>query len=545
MTLNLKRVLRYFLYIGYLSASGQVVLSDELTISHHSVRLNPPGECFETFVSHDLDHITTTSVDPVGFYESNGAGLAVNDLNNDGYLDIVLANLTTDKSVFWNRGGFRFEKETLKSASPTRSVNIVDVDGDSWLDIVFSQQTSAPLYWHNELGDHFARAMLFGVSYNGYAMTWNDTDSDGDLDLVTGSYDAELRKIFGQSGPIAGVIYYENRRTYFVSTRLTGRSNALAIYIIDVNGDGEDDVVVGNDFALEDQYFSYVAGQWQELDSLGVMSHSTMGYDAADIDNNGQLELYAVDMKPYAADGQTLAAWQPVFDNLKALPSIEGDPQIMENILYQLDEQENMENLAPALNLDATGWSWSAKFGDLDNDGFQDLYVVNGMISIELFSHLPNNELVEEDQVFRNIAGKKFLSMNDWGLNSTSSGRGMSMADLDNDGDLDIVVNNLLDHAQVYENQLCRGSAIEVDLLWPHSANTRAIGSQVYLYTSEGVYRRDVKVSSGYLSGDPSRLHFGIPASTELLSMTVVWSDGKQSRLDEIVPNSLITIVRE
>ena len=192
-----------------------------------------------------------------------------------------------------------------------------------------------------------------------------------------------------------------------------------------------------------------------ETPPLAVMPHSTMSYDAADLNNDGAPEIFAVDMKPYADDEAMMAQWRPVMEMMMAMPQVEGDPQIMENVLYALDEGGQPANIARAAKLDGTGWSWSAKFGDLDNDGYQDLYVVNGMISLELFSHLPANELVEENQAYRNVAGAGFEPMPSWALNDAASGRGMSMADLDNDGDLDIVVNNLLSPAMLFENQLC------------------------------------------------------------------------------------------
>ncbi len=501
--------------------------------------------CTDTFVLHELDHITTVSKEPVSYYESNGAGLAINDLNNDGYLDVVLANLAGDNAIFWNEGNLEFQKQPLRSISAARAVAIVDVDGDSWLDIVFTQQIAAPLYWHNLAGAGFASKILRGVSYPGYAMTWADMDSDGDLDLITGSYDAELIKLRGPSSQTAGVIYYENEGSRFSATRLAIEAHALALNLHDVNQDGIIDVIVGNDFSFEDQYFSYINGNWQELEPLSVMPYSTMSYAAADINNSGQLEIYAVDMKPYSDDPATMTAWEPILEMMMRLPRNVNDPQIMENVLYGLDGSGTLMNRAPELNLSATGWSWSAKFGDLDNDGFQDLYVVNGMIAIELFPQLPNDELVEENRTFHNVEGRMFVPIDEWGLNSTSSGRGMSMADLDNDGDLDIVINNLMSNAVVYENQVCNGESIEVDLRWPSSQNTYAVGSQVYLYTTNGTYRRDVTVSSGYLSGDPSRLHFGFPADTELSHLTIVWSDGEDSTITNISGNSYIMIHRE
>ncbi len=506
--------------------------------------LVPRGQCSGSFVAHELDHITMPTEMPVGFYDSNGAGVAINDLDNDGWLDVVLANLAGDNAIFWNRGGLLFEKEPLPSMNPARAVNIVDVDGDGWLDIVFTQSAAAPLYWRNQQGGGFRSQILNGVSYIGYAMDWMDADGDGDLDLITGSYDVENELLLGQSAPRAGVIYYENRGSGFRSTRLANRSNTLAI-LTSINPKRRYEVIIGNDFAVEDRYFVYESGGWQESPPMQVMPHSTMSYDAADLNNNGQNEIFAVDMKPYAEDEAMLAQWQPVMEMMMGMPHVEGDPQIMENVLYAADSAGVVENIAPQLALDATGWSWSSQFGDLDNDGFQDLYVVNGMISVELFSHLPNNELVEENQVYRSLEGERFSAQASWGLNDRASGRGMSIADLDNDGDLDIVVNNLLSRAKVFENQLCGGDGIEVDLRWRGSNNSHALGSQLILQTAKGVYRRDVTAASGYLSGDASRVHFGLPAHTSIQRLTIIWNDGEYTLLDALRANTLIRVTRE
>ncbi len=342
--------------------------------------LNQRADCSGSFIAHELDHITTPTALPVGFYDSNGSGLAINDLDRDGLLDIVLANLSGDNSVLWNRGDLQFERETLPSQVPTRAAATVDVDGDGWLDIVFTQQAAAPRLWRNQAGQGFETQVLKGVSYIGYAMNWLDADRDGDLDLLTGSYDVENEKILGQSAPQSGVIYYENRGDNFRATRIADRSNTLAI-LTSINPSGNYEIIIGNDFAVEDRYFTFVDGAWQASEALDVMPHSTMSYDAADLDNDGAQEVFAVDMKPYADDEATLAQWQPVMDMMMGMPHVEGDPQIMENVLYALDGEGRLANIARDVRLDGTGWSWSAKFGDLDNDGFQDLYVVNGMCS--------------------------------------------------------------------------------------------------------------------------------------------------------------------
>ena len=541
--MRLRRILP-LLFLLLVAAPLTFALRIHGPVSVDSIPLNPRTSCSGAFVAHELDHTTTPTKQPVGFYDSNGAGLAINDLDDDGLLDIVMANLGGDNAILWNRGDLRFERQALPSATPSRGVAIIDVDADGLLDIVFTQQASAPLFWRNQGGGDFQREVLKGVIYIGYAMNWLDADRDGDLDLLTGSYDVENEKILGQSAPKSGVIYYENLGDRFRATRIADRSNTLAIWA-GINGQGEYEIIIGNDFAVEDKYFTFREGAWQETAPLAVMPHSTMSYDAADLDNDGAPEIFAVDMKPYADDEAMMAQWQPVMEMMMAMPHVEGDPQIMENVLYARDEAGRPQNIARAAKLDGTGWSWSAQFGDLDNDGFQDLYVVNGMISLELFSHLPNNELVEENQAYRNLDGGGFAPMPSWGLDDSASGRGMTMGDLDNDGDLDIAVNNLMNAATLFENRLCGGGSIEVDLRQPGVGNGAGIGAQLTLYSDRGVYHRDVTAVSGYLSGDSSRVHFGFPAGTALQRLTINWNDGVFSEVEDIKPNTMLKVTRD
>jgi hypothetical protein len=268
-----------------------------------------------------------------------------------------------------------------------------------------------------------------------------------------------------------------------------------------------------------------------------------MSFDHGDIDNNGRAELFATDMKPYDHSPETEAAWLPIMAGMDDEP-MPGDPQVMENVLQVGRVRAGFANEAAHRGLEATGWSWSAKFGDLDNDGFLDLYVVNGMIEQRMFGHLPEHELVEANQAFRNDGSGQFIAAPEWQLGLTFSGRGMSMADLDEDGDLDIVVNNLRAPAQLFENQLCGGESLEVDLFWPGSGNSRAIGAVVTLQTDQGHYRRDVRSGSGYLPGDPARLHFGFPANSNLQKLEIRWPDGSLSTVERPTAHTLLKITR-
>ena len=521
-----------------------------LTITQ--VPLTSPLPCQNKFVPHTLDHITTTSTEDPHLFESNGAGVGINDLDNDGDLDIVLANLAGPNAIFWQEEGsagdiFTFRKETL-SHGKSRGVSIVDIDGDGWQDVVFTRHLQVrPTVWRN-LGStgivRFEETALLPAS-KPYAMAWADLDDDGDLDMVGATYDAELAKPGDHVNPFAGggVIHYENQGGRFEMTHLAFESHALAILLTDLNADHRLDILVGHDFLQPDQiWFQYDEG-WQVGQPFAATTQNTMSFDAGDINNDGRAEILATDMMPYADDDETRAAWEPLMKDMHHDP-IPGDVQVMENVLLTPNQAGKFINQAPVSGLSATGWSWSSKFGDLDNDGFLDAYIVNGMLAVEMFPHLPNYELVEENQALWNNGSGQFVAMPEWGLNDTRSGRGMSIADLDQDGDLDIVVNNLQSPAQIFENRLCGGVGLAVDLWWPESRNSRAIGAMLTLNTSTGRYQRHVRSNSGYLSGDPARVHFGFPQRSQLESLEIRWPDGEISVVKHLVGQTRVTVVR-
>ncbi|MBV7338936.1 CRTAC1 family protein [Chloroflexi bacterium TSY] len=534
-----------------------------VTVSVHELAVRTLS-CSGRFVPHLLDHTTTTpGGDTVRMFEANGGGVAINDLDGDGWLDIVLANHRDPNTILWNEGRNREQSAELSSQrfktdrladGDARGVTIVDVDGDGKLDIVFSRRASAPNYWRNLGERRFVQEILPGVSKPLYAINWGDLDGDGDLDLVGGTYDAGLLADFGQeflNSTAAGVYLYTQENGRFVATPLALNAQALALALVDLNGDQRLDILVGNDFAVPDYaWLNMSTGSdranksgWQSF-QMPVMSHSTMSLAIGDVDNDGQFEIFSTDMKPYTDDPAVNAAWAPVMASMMDDPHPTGDPQVMANVLqYQVEGAYRDE--AAIRGVDASGWSWSGKFGDLDQDGFLDLYIVNSMIEATTFAHLPNHELVEENQVLRNQGNGSYTLVPEWGLGSTASGRGMSMGDLDGDGDLDIVVNNLRSPTQLFENQLCTGSSLKVDLHWPHSGNSRALGARLALYTSAGIYWRQVDAASGYLSGEPAQIHFGVPNGVRLEKLEVFWPDGGCSRIEGLEPDRRVEVVRD
>ena len=500
--------------------------------------------CQGSFVEHLLAHTTTAGGGRIGFYASNGSGVGIGDLDVDGDLDVVLANLAGPNTVHWNEGSLRFHVEVLPVGA-SRAVHLIDADGDGRLDLFFTHSVAPPTLWLNARasgGTEFVRADA-GVREPLYTADWADFDADGDLDLAGATYDAELHSV--APGATGGVFVYRNGGDpraagglLRLDTRLATRSLALAVLTSDLDGDGRIDVAVGNDFFLPDYEWLWSADGWYPGGLFGHMAHNTMSLDAGDVDNDGRMDLLATDMKPYATDAESRSAWEPL-----QLPPAPDPAQIDRNVL-QLARGDAYHERGIEWGIDASGWSWSSKFGDLDNDGFLDAYIVNGMIAVELFEHLPGDELVEENQAFRNMQGTRFAPAPEWGLGARESGRGMSMADLDGDGDLDIVINNLATRARLFENRLCGGDHLQIDLRWPAAANRYAIGARVHLDTSTGSYLRTVRAASGYLSGDAPRLHFGIPQGSRLLAARIVWPDGTPSLLRTPPLNHLITVTR-
>ncbi|MCB0005627.1 MAG: VCBS repeat-containing protein, partial [Anaerolineales bacterium] len=277
--------------------------NDQVAVTATAAPLAPAAACTGRFIPHALDHTTLTRSQPVRMFETNGAGVAINDLNNDGRLDIVLANLNGPATILWNDGDLQFQREALPDQR-TRSVNIVDVDGDGWADIVFTHVSSSLSFWRN-LGTtpaSFKLTALPGVSKPAHSQAWADLNGDNRLDLVAGSYDAELNlemtnSFLFSSG--AGIFYYEQSDAGFVPQRLATASQALAIALVDFDEDGQRDILVGNDFDTPDMAWRGEPAGWQPATPFAVTAHSTMSLDWATIGNDGELAIFGTDMNPY------------------------------------------------------------------------------------------------------------------------------------------------------------------------------------------------------------------------------------------------------
>jgi hypothetical protein len=523
--------------------AARPAITPNMPATTQATPLNALAACENRFVEHTLPFITGGRIREIATYISNGAGLAVNDLDGDGDLDPVFASIDGPAKILWNEGSFNFVPADL-DAPFTRAAATVDVDADGRLDVVLTQREGSVLYFRNLGERRFEQAELRGVTNPAYSMAWADLNNDGRLDLVTAAYDIELKQKQLPSLEQAGVYVYLNTADGFRATRLSDRAEALAIGLLDLNNDGRRDVWVGNDFQLQDAiWLQQPDGEWQPARPFATTSHSTMSIDWGDLDNDGRIALYTTDMNPADLSPAVLAEWLPMIQATQEQREPD-DRQITQNVLLQRGGDNVWRNEAPQRGIDATGWSWAGRFGDLDRDGYLDLYVVNGMIATNLFAHLSGGELVERNRAFQNSRRGRFQPAQSWGLDSQGSGRGMQMADLDGDGDLDIAINNLRGTAQMFENKLCGGANVLVDLKWPASGNTRAVGATLVLHTSAGVFQRDVRATSGYISGEPARVHFGVPQDATIQFMDVIWPDGKATRVDKLDAQTLIEVIR-
>ena len=366
--------------------------------------------CQGSFVEHLLEHSTAPGDERIGLYASYGAGVGIGDLDGDGDLEVVLANLDGPNTVHWNEGGLRFRVQSLP-VEASRAVHLIDADGDGRLDLFFTHPASVPTLWLNAGaagGAEFVRADA-GIREPLYTADWADFDADGDLDLVGATYDAELYST--APGATGGVFVYRNGGDpgaagglLRLDARLATRSQALAVLAADLDGDGRIDVTVGNDSFLPDYQWLRSDDGWRPGSLFGRTAHNTTSLVAGDVDNDGHVDLLATDRKPYAADAESRSAWEPLH-----LPPPPDPAQVDRNVL-QLARGGAFHERGVEWGIDASGWSWSSKFGDLDHDGFLDAYVVNGMIAVELFEHLPGGDLVEENQAFRNMQGTPLRS---------------------------------------------------------------------------------------------------------------------------------------
>lgn len=541
-------------------------------------------------------------------YIYNGGGVGVSDFNNDGKQDLFFSGSMVSSRLYLNRGDFRFEDVTGRAGITTSKwctgVSVVDIDQDGWMDIYVStvnphiDKTSANLLFRNKGIDKTgvpifeeiaAKVGLDDESYSTQAC-FLDYDLDGDLDmyLLTNALENYTRNApIGQRSNGTGKSVdklFRNDGTPNSLPRFKDVSNdagilsegwGLGISVNDINLDGYPDIYVANDFLSNDHlYINNKDGTFTNriADALKHQEYNGMGSDIGDINNDGLQDILVVDMLPEDNLRQKTMFSATGYDRFQKNLQMHYQPQYVRNVLQLNNGNGTFSDIGYMAGIYATDWSWSALFSDMDNDGYQDIIITNGyrkdITDLDFVayskesSHFGNDETriknarkaIEEiegvkktDLLFQNKGGLRFENVSQqWGMTQEAYGNGAAYSDLDNDGDLDLVINNINDNAFVYKNRLIemadgKSNYLRVKLKGL-PGNLMGIGSRVEIYYNGNRQCREFEVQRGYESTVEPLLHFGLAENKSIDSLIVQWPGGKSQLIKSVKANQVIEL---
>jgi hypothetical protein len=557
-----------------------------------------PEETGITFVNVN----TETETDNILAYEYfyNGGGVAIGDINNDGMQDLFFTSNQGENKLYLNKGGLVFEDVTQHAGVTGKSgwktgAAMVDINADGLLDIyVCRSGNQHELFRSNSFyinqGDLKFRdeGDLLGLDDNSYSTqsAFLDFDRDGDLDVfilnhsrlqISNSFDISNR--------------YKNKRVKFVGNRFFRNDNGkfhdvsdsigvygpasnygLGVCYADINNDGWIDMYLSNDYTEKDRLLLNEGGRFLSDQTNSMLSHISqfsMGVDIADINNDGLQDIMTVDMLPESNQRQKEFFWPDKYDVHQSMVKSGLHHQYMRNMLHINNGDGTFSETGQLAGVASTDWSWAPLFADFDNDGLQDLFITNGFKrnftsndflryqadllmkaqkgegidkTSTILSKMPAN--ATHNYVFRNVNGMQFSDKSDeWGFTDESVSNGAAYADLDNDGDLDLVVNNLDKPAGVYRNNSEKsGNHFLIVKLQGSDKNTFGLGSRVTLYVGDTVMTRTMCPYRGFQSSVEPSLQFGVGRTSNIDSLVVVWPRGERQVLKSIIVDNVLTL---
>ncbi|NBB76067.1 MAG: hypothetical protein GVY02_01700, partial [Bacteroidetes bacterium] len=540
-------------------------------------------------------------------YFYDGAGVSAGDINNDGYPDLFFAGNSVPDRLYLNKGDFQFEDITESAGilhepdSWATGVSMADINGDGYLDIYVSRvnyldKSGANLLYINNGDSTFSeRSEQYGLDFEGYSTqgAFFDYNNDGllDLFLLNHSFHSEdtygdARELRQKPHPRAGDRLFRNDGDSFTDVTLesgiytSALGYGLGLAVMDINHDGYMDIYVGNDFH-EDDYFYINNGDGTFRDELyNMVSHTSsasMGNDAADINNDGWTDIVSLDMMSRDYETRMISGGPDLVVVAEAKRGFGFGNNNNRNTL-QINRGVSPDGLpvfsetAFASGIARTDWSWSALIADYDNSGYKDLYITNGIPKMpnnldyvaalqqirqrytgeelqnriyDLHDRMPDDHT--SNVMFLNNGDLTFTDVtSDWGLKEPLYSNGAVYADFDNDGFLDIAINNLNEEAVIYRNAGASKDSVSSNYLSVRlrgdGKNTTGIGSKVFVYSDNEVMYRELSPVRGFQSSSEHRLHFGLGETESIDSLLVIWPDRKFQLMENLQPNSQLEL---
>lgn len=537
-------------------------------------------------------------------YFFNGGGVSVGDFNNDGLQDIFFTSNMAANKMFLNKGNFKFEDvtEVAKMAGDsgwTSGATVVDINNDALLDIYVSQigkygilQGANQLYVcqkiENGIPVYKDMAADYGLELVGFATqaAFFDYDLDGDLDMFQLNHSLHNNGTFGKRQS------FHNKKDEFSGDKLLRNDNGvftevsveaniqstvlgygLGIAVSDINLDGWPDIYVGNDFHENDYlYINQQDGTYQELitEQLKHTSRFSMGVDIADINNDGFTEVISLDMAPddpyilktsLGEDGYAVFQYKLDFG---------FHHQYARNNLQLNNGDNTFSEIGLFAGVEATDWSWAPLLFDFNHDGYKDLFISNGiprrMNDIDYVNFMTSENEIKQrtsdnvmddkdmavvemipkiklpNRFFANNKDLHFIDISDQiSGNKDSFSNGAAYADFDNDGDLDVVVNNIEDAPFIYKNNQVENGSEKSDYVFikltGSPANIMAIGARLFVYKKDELLITENFPVRGYLSNVQNGLHLGLGDASLIDSLFLVWPDNTYELIDQIYFN--------
>ncbi|RYU89977.1 hypothetical protein EWM62_10555 [Mucilaginibacter terrigena] len=529
----------------------------------------------------------------------NGGGVAIGDVNNDGLNDIYLTSNQGGNKLYINKGNWKFDDVTDKAGVKgtkywSTGVTMVDINGDGWLDIYVCHSGNVIDKKGNELfinqhdGTFKEEAEKYGLTDNGLSTQaiFFDMDNDGDLDCFVlnnsfrpiGSFDfsQNLRAVVDKLG---GAHLYRNDGGHFTNiTQQAGIFSSdigfgLGVSVADVNQDGYPDIYVSNDFFERDYlYINQHNGTFKEdiQAEAGHLSLASMGSDIADINNDGNLDIFTTEMLPEGDKRLKQITSFESFDVIKLKQHDGYYNQFMQNCLQLNNGDGTFSEIAFNAGVSATDWSWGALFFDMDNDGWKDIFVSNGIYKdltdqdyIEFLGNRESMDKIAEKQKFdyKNFADKMvstpvssyaYLNNRDltftnkaheFGLDQLSFSNGAAYGDLDNDGDNDLIVNNVNSPLFIYKSNAEKLHNNYIQLkLQGEGLNRFGIGATIKVFSKNSSLIYYQQPTRGFESStSPNLVTIGVGKITQADSVQIIWPGGKYQAAKNIAVNKLYT----